>query len=134
MKIIAMGKVKEPFFRDIIKTSNIEIIELEEKKLPKDLNEKNIEKVLLEESNLILNKINKEDYVVPLCIEGKEVDTAFFREKILTNENLVFVIGSSYGLHDNVKKRGNFKMSFSKMTFPHQLMRVILVDAILINN
>lgn len=130
MKIICMGKIKEPFFRNIIKDSNIQIIELNEKKLPKDLNDKNIQKVLLEESYLILDKISKTDYVVSLCIEGKEVDNTFFREKILSKKNLVFVIGSSYGLHKNVKERSNFKLSFSKMTLPHQLMRVVLINAI----
>lgn len=132
MKIICIGKIKETFFRDI-KNDSIEIIELNEQKLPKDLNEKNIQKVLLEEGNLILNKINKDDYVVSLCIEGKEIDNQDFKNTILSKKNLIFVIGSSYGLHDCIKERSNFKLSFSKMTFPHQLMRVILINAISLN-
>lgn len=134
MKIISIGKLKETFLKNLQnRNKNIEIIELQETKLPKDLNEKNIQKALLEEGILILSKLDKQDFVVSLCVEGKEIDNTFFKTNILNKSNLVFIIGSSYGLHEDVKKRSNFRLSFSKMTLPHQLMRIILIEAISLN-
>src|SRR5574344_295048 len=133
IKIICVGKVKEQFFRDAIneylkrlsKYTKLEIIELI------DENNGNI---LKKESESILKNINDKDYVITLEIEGKEVNSLELSKKIeetlIINSNIVFVIGGSLGLDNSVKSRSNYKLSFSKLTFPHQLFRVILLEQI----
>ena len=83
---------------------------------------------------MILNKINDKDYVITLEIEGKELSSVELSNKInnifLTNSNITFIIGGSYGLHKEIKERSDFKLSFSKLTFPHQLFRVMLLEQI----
>lgn len=137
IKIICVGKIKEKFFTDGIKEyekrigaySKFEIVEV------KEVNTSNIEKNIKEEGNNILEKIQNDDYVVTLEILGKLVDSVelskFINEKLTYgNSKIDFVIGGSNGLSDAVKKRSNFALSFSKMTFPHQLMRLILIEQI----
>ena len=80
-------------------------------------------------------KIKDKAYVISLCIEGKNIDSEDLAQKIEAialegYSDIVFIIGGSYGLSDEIKARSNFKLSFSKMTFPHQLMRVILLEQI----
>lgn len=94
-----------------------------------------VEKALHEEGQDILSKLDPRAYVIPLCIEGKNISSEEFSllfEKCTLNgySSIAFIIGSSHGLSDEVKKRANMKLSFSKMTFPHQLMRVILSEQI----
>ena len=136
IKIICVGKIKEKFFKDAIeeyqkrisKYTKLEIIELQ------DINNDNINIILEKEKDLILNKINDKDYVITLEIEGKELSSVELSNKIdnifLTNSNITFIIGGSYGLHKEIKEKSNFKLSFSKLTFPHQLFRVILLEQI----
>ena len=136
IKIICVGKIKEKFFKDAIeeyqkrisKYTKLEIIELQ------DINNDNINIILEKEKDLILNKINEKDYVITLEIEGKELSSVELSNKIdnifLTNSNITFIIGGSYGLHKEIKEKSNFKLSFSKLTFPHQLFRVILLEQI----
>lgn len=136
IKIICVGKIKENFYRDAIKEylkrlskyTKIEIIELN------DINNDNKNIVLQKERDLILNKINKKDYIITLEIEGKQLTSIELSKTIentlMKNSDIAFIIGGSYGLHEDIKKLSNFKLSFSKLTFPHQLFRVILLEQI----
>ena len=134
MKIICVGKIKEKFFVDAIeeyskrinKYTKLEIIQI-----PDEANEGI---ALKKEGEKILSKIKDSDYVVTLEIEGNSLTSLEFAKKIDnnfgSNKNLTFVIGGSYGLDDLVKQRSDYKLSFSKFTFPHQLFRVILLEQI----
>ena len=134
MKIICVGKIKENFFvsaieeysKRISKYTKLDIIEIS------DEADKTV--ALKKEGEKILSKIKDNDYVVTLEIEGNSLDSVEFAKKIdnnfNSNKNLTFVIGGSYGLDDMVKLRSDYKLSFSKFTFPHQLFRVILLEQI----
>ena len=134
MKIICVGKVKEKFFVDAIneyskrisKYTKLEIIEIPD--------ESNESIAMKKEGEKILSKIKDNDYVVTLEIEGNILTSLEFAKKIdnnfNSNKNLTFVIGGSYGLDESVKSRSDYKLSFSKFTFPHQLFRVILLEQI----
>ena len=86
------------------------------------------------EKKKILKILNPKDYIITLEIEGKEIKSEEFAKKIndifITHSNITFIIGGSFGLDDEIKEKSNFKLSFSKMTFPHQLFRVILLEQI----
>ena len=134
MKIICVGKIKEKFFvgaiedysKRISKYTKLEIIQISD--------EANESVALKKEGEKILSKIKDNDYVVTLEIEGNSLTSLEFAKKIDnnfgSNKNLTFVIGSSYGLDDLVKQRSDYKLSFSKFTFPHQLFRIILLEQI----
>ena len=134
MKIICVGKVKEKFFVDAIKEyskriskyTKLEIIEVADEALESVAMKK--------EGERILSKIKDNDYVVTLEIEGNSLSSLEFAKKIdnnfNSNKNLTFVIGGSYGLDDSVKSRSDYKLSFSKFTFPHQMFRVLLLEQI----
>ena len=134
MKIICVGKVKEKFFVDamneyskrISKYTKLEIIEIPD--------ESNESIAMKKEGEKILSKIKDNDYVVTLEIEGNSLTSLEFAKKIdnnfNSNKNLTFVIGGSYGLDESVKSRSDYKLSFSKFTFPHQLFRVMLFEQI----
>ncbi len=134
MKIICVGKVKEKFFVDAIKEyskriskyTKLEIIEVADEALESVAMKK--------EGERILSKIKDNDYVVTLEIEGNSLSSVEFAKKIdnnfNSNKNLTFVIGGSYGLDDSVKSRSDYKLSFSKFTFPHQMFRVLLLEQI----
>ena len=136
IKIICLGKVKEKYFVDAIKEyckriskySELKIIELD------DISTTDIKSTLKKEEEKILKVINKKDYIITLEIEGEELNSIEFSKKIEEifnfNSNITFIIGSSYGLSDEIKKLANYKLSFSKLTFPHQLFRVILLEQI----
>lgn len=143
INIITIGTIKEKYFTDAIKEytkrlkryTNLKILELPEEKLGQNSSEKNIEQTLDKEADNILSKIGERDYVIVLAIEGKNISSEQLAETIKDKKvegynTFTFIIGSSYGLHDKVKKRADYKLSFSKMTFPHQLMRVILLEQI----
>jgi 23S rRNA (pseudouridine1915-N3)-methyltransferase len=133
IKIICVGKIKEKFYRDAIeeyskrlsKYTKLEIIEV------KDEDKGNI---LEKERDSILSKLDKKDYVITLEIDGNNISSVDLAKKIetvfITNPNITFIIGGSYGLHQDIKNLSNYKLSFSKMTFPHQLFRVILLEQI----
>lgn len=144
IKIIAVGKIKEKFYKDAIYEylkrmqayNKVEIIEVADEMAAENLSEKELEQVKEKEGERILGKISKEDYVVSLEILGKQIDSIEFA-KFIENEmaegfgrNLVFIIGGSNGLAKEVSQRSNKKLSFGKMTYPHQLMRVILTEQI----
>src|SRR5574344_767360 len=136
INIICIGKVKETFYREAIneyskrlsKYIKLNIIELE------DYKSDDKELCLKKESELILKNINSKSYIITLEIEGKELTSIELSNKIeqtlITNSDITFIIGGSYGLHQSVKDISNYKLSFSKMTFPHQLFRVILLEQI----
>ena len=129
IKIICVGKIKEKFLRDAIeeymkrlsKYHKINIIEI------MDSNKKT-------EATEILKKIDNKDYIITMEIEGKELSSTELSNLIdktfITNPNITFIIGGSDGLDDEIKKLSNYKLSFSKLTFPHQLFRVILLEQI----
>ena len=136
IKIICVGNIKEEFFRDAIEEykkrltrySKLEIIEV------KDISYDDIDKSINLEGIEILKHIDSKDYVITLEIEGKELSSEEFAQKLESiqtiNPNITFVIGGSYGLSNSIKERSNYKLSFSKMTFPHQLFRIILLEQI----
>ena len=136
IKLITVGKIKEKYLKDAIleytkrisKYTKLEIIELQ------DYDYDNKQIVLEKEKENIIKHINSRDYVITMQIEGKNISSEDFANKIdkvfVTNPNIVFIIGGSYGLHDDIKKISNFSLSFSKMTFPHQLFRVLLFEQI----
>lgn len=132
IKIISVGKIKN---KELIK-----LIEKYEKMIPRKIekieikDEPTIDKMKIE-GDKILKQIKKEDFVVTLEIEGNNLSSEEFAEFIKNYEinkekHLVFIIGGSFGLDMQVKKRSNYQMSFSKMTFPHQLMQLILMEQI----
>ena len=134
--VICVGKIKETFFRDAIdeyskrlsKYTKLNIIEVE------DYKSDNKDICLLKEKELILKNIKEKSYIITLEIEGKQLTSTELSDKLdnisLTNSNITFIIGGSYGLHNDIKNISNFKLSFSKMTFPHQLFRIILLEQI----
>ena len=136
MKIVCVGKIKEYFYKEAIKEylkrlskyTNLELIEVNDY----DLNNKNL--TLIKEGEDILKIINDKDYVITLENDGKELSSIELSDKLkdtlIINSNIVFIIGGSYGLSDKVKQRSNYKLSFSKLTFPHQLFRIILLEQI----
>lgn len=136
IKIITVGSIKEQYLKDAIeeykkrlsKYTNIEIIEVKDEGLVE------VKKALLLEEEKILKHINDKDYIITLEIEGKEPTSLEFAEKLdkirLETSNIVFIIGGSYGLSDNIKDKSRWHLSFSKLTFPHQLFRVILLEQI----
>lgn len=135
IKLIVIGKIKEKYLLDAVKEyekrlskyTKFRIIELADESY-------DIKKTLLKEKENIIKYINDKDYVITLEIEGKSLDSIEFSNKIEElqnyNHNICFIVGGSYGLHDEIKKRSNLSLSFSKMTFPHQLFRVMLLEQI----
>ena len=141
IKIIAVGKIKEKYLKDAIdeykkrlsKFCHLSIVEVSES-IAKVENDSNIKKSIDEESREIISKI-KNEYVIALDIDGKEYSTLEFYNKfkdikIKGESEISFIIGGSYGLSDAVKKKADLRLSFSKLTFPHQLFRVILMEQI----
>lgn len=143
-QILCIGKLKDQFYKDAIsdlcnqikkQKREIEIIEFPDEKIPEHLKGKRKELFLEKECERLINKISKRDYVVALCIEGKEMTTNQHKKYIVKAmeagyDSIVYVIGGSLGLPERVKERANLKLSFSKMTFPHQMMRMILCEEI----
>ena len=136
MKIICVGKIKEKFFTEamkeyekrISKYTKLKIIEVE------DYNINNEKIIKQKEKEQILKHIEQKDFIITMEIDGKELSSVELASMINktreTNPNLTFIIGGSYGLHDEIKKLANYKLSFSKLTFPHQLFRIILLEQI----
>ena len=131
IKLICVGKIKENFYKEAIKEyekrlskyAKLNIIELED--------EPNINGIL-KEGEKILKNINEKDYVITLEIEGNMLTSEELAKKIdetlQINSNITFVIGGSYGISNKVKERSNYKLSFSKQTFPHQLFRIMFLE------
>ena len=143
IQIICIGKLKEKYWTDAIKEYSkrlsrfctLEITELKESLLPANTSAADEEKVKLEEGKEILKAIKDGTYVITLEIKGKALTSEELAAKIddlgiMGRSSVAFVIGGSLGLSPEVSKRADFKLSFSRMTFPHQLMRLILVEQI----
>ena len=136
IKIICVGKIKEKFYRDAIeeylkrlsKYSKIQILEVD------DVDNSNPEVSKSKEKDLILKHINLKDYIIILEIEGDKYSSLELStkiDKILSiNPNITFIIGGSNGLDPEIKKISNMKLSFSDLTFPHQLFRIMLLEQI----
>lgn len=140
INIVCVGKIKESFFRDAIdeyskrlsRFCTLNIVELQDEKIPDKASEK-IEFSIKEKEGLnILNHIKKDSYVIGLDLKGKEFDSITFSKEIenisITNSSLTFIIGGSLGLSSEVLSTCNKLVCFSKMTFPHQLIRIFLLE------
>ena len=143
IKIICVGKLKEKYLTDGIaeyskrigRFAKVEITELADEKIPDNPSDAICEKILNTEGDKILSKLGKDEYVIALCVEGKLLSSEELADKIanvtlMGNNTVTFIIGGSLGLAECVKDRADFKLSFSRMTFPHQLMRVVLAEQI----
>lgn len=143
IKLITVGKLKENYLKEGIaeyvkrlgRFSKIEIIELADEKTPDRSSQAEKEQILRKEAERITGKIGERDYVIVLAIEGKQYASEEF-SKLLADatirgySDISFVIGGSLGLDPVVKKRANLLISFGKLTLPHQLMRLVLVEQI----
>lgn len=142
-KIICVGKIKEEYYssqiqefcKQINKKNRVEIIQSEDEKIPKNASDAVKQKIIETESRNSLVSIGKNDFVIALCIEGKKYTTEQFAAIIRQAEEreyeaVSFLIGGSLGTSNELIRRADVKMSFSDMTFPHQLMRVMLLDQI----
>ena len=141
-RIIAMGSLKEKFFKEacgeyikrLSRFCDLDICEIEPQKLPEKPSLGEIENALKKEAELINKKIPQNSLVISLCVEGKQMSSEKLAEKIkevsAVGMGLCFIIGSSHGLADEVKKNSDLKLSLSEMTFPHKLFRVMLLEQI----
>lgn len=129
IRILCVGKIKEKFYRDAIseymkrltKYHKVEIIEVDDS-------------TIRDEGNLLLKKINEKDKIIVLDINGKSMNSKEFSnyldKSFITNSTITFIIGGSDGLDNRIKDLADIKISFSQLTFPHQLFRVILLEQI----
>ncbi|MBU5257124.1 23S rRNA (pseudouridine(1915)-N(3))-methyltransferase RlmH [Tissierella praeacuta] len=143
IRVIGVGKIKEKYIQEGIKEftkrlsryCSLDIVEIDDEKAPEGLSEKEMDMVKNKEGDKILSKIPQSSFVIALVIEGKQLsseDLSIKMKELMINgtNDISFVIGGSLGLSKDVINRSNFKLSFSKMTFPHQLMRLILLEQI----
>lgn len=141
--LITVGKIKEKFLRDAIdeyskrlsKYCKLEVIEVADEKTPDNASEKEELQIKEKEGAQILSKIKDNAYVIAMDLKGKTLSSEEFSSfidncGIQGNSNLVFIIGGSLGLSQDVLNRAKYKLCFSKMTFPHQLFRVMLLEQI----
>ena len=143
INIICIGKIKEKYLQDGIdeylkrlsKYANTKIIELPDEPIPDNASEKEIKQIKQKEAEKIQKAINSRDFVVALDLSGKEFTSEEFAQEISAitvsgYSTIDFIIGGSSGLDKELVSNSNFKMSFSKLTFPHQLFRLILCEQI----
>lgn len=143
ISLITVGKIKEKYLKDAIaeyskrlnKYCKLEIIEVADEKTPGNASEALEEIIRTREAERILKYVKKDAYIVTLEIQGKELSSEEFAEKIERlgiqgTSHVIFIIGGSIGLGKEVLQKSDFALSFSRMTFPHQLMRVILLEQI----
>lgn len=140
INIICAGKIKEKYFTDAVneyakrlsRFVKLNIIEVPDEKIPENASEKEMETVKNKEGERILSKLPTSSFIVTLCIEGKELSSVDLARKIadisMTSSSISFIIGGSLGLSDEVKARSQLRLSFGRMTLPHQLMRVVLAE------
>ena len=140
INIICVGKLKEAYLRDAIDEYSkrmkplcrLSIIELSEERVGDDPSPAEIQKTVTAESERIAAKIGKGDYVIAMCVEGKNISSEELSARIedisMTHSTVDLIIGGSWGLSDTLKARADFKLSMGKMTFPHQLCRVMLLE------
>ena len=140
--VIAVGKIKEAFFTDAVceykkrlsRFSDIEIVEVKDEKIPENASLKETRLILEKEGAAILAKIPKASFKIAMCIEGRELsstDLSAQLDKIKSeSSSITFIIGGSLGLSEKVKASADMRISFGKITLPHQLMRVVLLEQI----
>lgn len=139
--VIAVGCIKETYYAEAISEyakrissyARITVKELKEEKIANEDSQGEIRNALKKEAKAIIDSIPKNACIISLCVEGKGLTSEGFADLIETNTintPIAFIIGSSHGLDDDIKKMSSFKLSFSQMTFPHRLMRVILFEQI----
>lgn len=141
--ILSVGKVKEKHFTQGIKEyekrlsryCKLEIIEVPDEKTPDNASALEEQKIKEKEAERLKKYIKEDAYVIALAIEGKQMDSVELSQKIETlgihgNSHIIFLIGGSLGMEDELLRRADLKLSFSKMTFPHQMMRMILLEQI----
>ena len=142
INIICIGKIKEKFFKDAIdeyskrlsKYCKLNILELPDEKIPDKTNINIENSIKSKECDNIINHIKKDSYIICLDLKGKQFSSEEFSKNIenisMTSSQITFIIGGSLGLTEKILNIANQKICFSKMTFPHQLMRVILVEQV----
>lgn len=140
INVVCVGKIKEQFFRDAIseyskrlsKYCKLDILELPDEKIPNNPSDKIIEEIKEKECNNIISHIKKDSYVICLDLKGKEFSSEELSKNIdnlcLTTSHITFVIGGSLGITDKLLHMANQRVCFSKLTFPHQLIRVFLLE------
>ncbi len=143
VRIICIGKLKEKYWTDAIaeyskrlsRFCKLSVVELKEERLVENASPADEEKVKIEEGKSILKSLAPDSYVVALDVVGRQLSSEELASKLETlsvqgKSSIDFIIGGSLGLSDEVKKRADMRLSFSRMTFPHQMMRVILLEQI----
>ena len=143
IKVVTVGKLKEKYLKDgiaeyskrISRFAKLEMIELADEKTPDKASESENQKILEIEGQRILSKVGDRDFVIVLAIEGKTLSSEEFSKRleeasIKGFSTLTFIIGGSLGLSSSVKNRANLSVSFGRLTLPHQLMRLVLVEQI----
>jgi len=142
VKLIVVGNLKEKYWREasaeyekrLGRYVDLELVEVKEARMKDKVSDADIASALEKEAEQILKQINATDYVVVLAINGNMLTSEQVAEQVAAWEQngkrIVFIIGSSHGLAQSVVRRANFKFSFSKMTFPHQMIRIFLLEQI----
>ena len=143
IRILSAGKIKEKYLtmaiaeyaKRLSRYVRLEFVQVADEKTPDNASETVNRQILEKEGERIKNLIPKDSYVIPLAIEGKKYDSVGFAQMIQKNtvsgvSHITFIIGGSLGIIEEIKKTSNQMISFSDMTFPHQLMRVILLEQI----
>ena len=141
INIVCIGKIKENYLKEAIgeyskrlsKFCNLKITELSDEKLPNKLYESTIQEIKDKECKKIIENIKKDSYVICLDLKGKEISSEELSKKIEDislnfNSTITFIIGGTLGLTEEVLQMADYKLCFSKMTFPHQLIRVFLLE------
>lgn len=138
--ITAVGKLKEKYLKEAVSEYSkrlsrfvkVEIVEIADCKIPDKASPGEERRIIEEEGEKILAKIKPSSFVVAMCVEGEELSSTELAARIeklsMTHSDICFIIGGSLGLSDRVKERANLRLSFGKITLPHQLMRVILLE------
>lgn len=143
VQLIVLGKLKEKYMKDFSSEyekrlsayCKLTVTELEPVKLSDNPSQSEIDNALNKETQMIMAKIPKNSYVFSMCIEGKQMSSEELSQKLddvalSGKSSVVFIIGSSFGLSDEIKRMSDFKFSMSKMTFPHKLARIMLTEQI----
>ena len=142
INIICVGKLKEKYLRDAVEEYSkrmkplcrLNIVELAEERVGDNPSDAEIRRTIAAESERIAQKISKGDHVIAMCVEGKNIGSEELSERLenisMTHSTVDLIIGGSWGLSDELKARADMKLSMGKMTFPHQLCRVMVLEQI----
>ncbi len=140
--LIALSKLKEKYLKDasdeylkrLSRYCKLQVVEIEPERLNDNPSQNEINSALEKEAQAVFKRIPESSYVAAMCIEGKKLSSEDFAKTLssaqFSSGGITFIIGSSYGLADSVKKRADIRLSVSDMTFPHQLFRIMLLEQI----